>query len=108
MPVRQDANFTRMDYTVGNCIPDSKASTPVDDAGFRTGRTGPRVIADDCSGAVSLHVNGTIIEGQMVVGDEGLAARAIVDPHMPRALPIRRRPQSAPVVATKVSTSWSI
>jgi hypothetical protein len=77
-------NFTRVDYNVGNGVPVNNASTPVNDAGFRTGQTGTYAIADDCTGAISLNANGAMIALQVVVVDYGLSARAIVkSDHVP-------------------------
>ncbi|MFL5258029.1 MAG: hypothetical protein ACJ8AI_35140 [Rhodopila sp.] len=73
-----------MDVNVGNRIPVNTASTPVNEAGFRTGQTGTYAIAEDCTGTISLNANGGMIELQVVVADYGLAARAIVkSEHVP-------------------------
>jgi hypothetical protein len=77
-------SFTRVDYNVGNGVPVNNSSTPVNDAGFRTGQTGTYTIADDCTGSISLNANGAMIELQVVVIDYGLSARAIVaSEHVP-------------------------
>jgi hypothetical protein len=77
-------NFTRVDYNVGNGVPVNKASTPVNGSGFRTGQIGTYTIGEDCTGQIALNANGAIIELQVVVGDFGLSARAIVaSEHVP-------------------------
>jgi hypothetical protein len=77
-------SFTRVDYNVGNGVPVNNSSTPVNDAGFRTGQTGTYTIADDCTGTISLNANGAMIELQVVVVDYGLSARALVSSeHVP-------------------------
>jgi hypothetical protein len=77
-------NFTRIDYNVGNGVPVNGPSTPVNDAGFRTGQTGTYAIADDCTGTISLNANGAMIELKVVVVDYGLSVRAIVkSEHVP-------------------------
>ena len=77
-------NFTRVDYNVGNGIPANTASTPVNGSGFRTGQTGTYSIDEDCTGQIVVSVNGAMITLQVVVGDLGLSARAIVaSEHVP-------------------------
>ena len=77
-------NFTRIDYNVGNGVPANNASTPVNESGFRTGQTGTYSIAEDCTGTISLAVNGAMIQLQVVVVDFGESARAIVaSEHVP-------------------------
>nr|WP_294549011.1 hypothetical protein [uncultured Rhodopila sp.] len=77
-------NFTRVDYNVGNGVPVNGPSTPVNDAGFRTGQTGTYTIADDCTGTITLNANGAMIDLQVVVVDYGLSAFAIVkSEHVP-------------------------
>jgi hypothetical protein len=77
-------NFTRVDYNVGNGVPANNASTPVNDSGFRTGQAGTYSIAEDCTGTISLSVNGAMIQLQVVVLDFGESAWAIVaSEHVP-------------------------
>jgi hypothetical protein len=77
-------NFTRVDFNVGNGVPVNGPTTPVNDSGFRTGQSGTYSIAGDCTGTISLNANGAMIDLQVVVGDYGLSARAIVkSEHVP-------------------------
>jgi hypothetical protein len=73
-----------VDYNVGNGVPVNGPSTPVNDAGFRTGQTGTYAIADDCTGTITVNANGAMIDLQVVVVDYGLSAQAIVkSEHVP-------------------------
>jgi hypothetical protein len=77
-------SFTRVDYNVSNGVPVNGPSTPVNDAGFRTGQTGTYAIADDCTGTITLNANGAMIDLQVVVVDYGLSVQAIVkSEHVP-------------------------
>ena len=77
-------NFTRVDYIVGNGVPINNASTPVNGSGFRTGQTGTYSIDEDCTGQFALNANGAMVTLQVVVGDFGVSARAIVaSEHVP-------------------------
>ena len=79
-----NGNFTRVDFNVGNGVPVNNASTPVNESGFRTGQSGTYSIGEDCTGKISLNANGAMINLQVVVGDSGLSARAIVaSEHVP-------------------------
>jgi hypothetical protein len=74
----------RVDYNDGNGVPVNKASTPVNGSGFRTSQIGTYSIGEDCTGQLALNANGAIIKLQVVVGDFGLSARAIVaSEHVP-------------------------
>lgn len=77
-------SFTRVDFNVGNGVPVNNASTPVNEFGFRTGQTGTYAIGEDCTGQIALNANGAMINLQVVVGDFGASARAIVaSEHVP-------------------------
>src|SRR3984957_18513589 len=77
-------NFTRVDFNVGDGVPVNNASTPVNESGFRTGQTGTYSIGEDCTGQIALNANGAMINLQVVVGDFGASARAIVaSEHVP-------------------------
>jgi hypothetical protein len=63
--------FTRVDFVVGNGV-------PVSPSGFRPGQTGTYSINEDCTGMITLNVNGAVIELEVVVVDFGASAHAIV------------------------------
>ena len=70
-------NFIRVDFPVGNGI-------PVSPSGFRPGQAGTYSIGEDCTGHIDLNANGSMITLQVVVGDSGSSARAIVaSEHVP-------------------------
>ena len=100
-------NFTRVDFNVGNGVPVNNASTPVNGQAFAPAR--PDLFnRRGLHWPVSPNANGATVTLQVIVGDFGLSARAIVAsehvPGFPNPPPV----QVAPVGVTRALTSWSI